>query len=243
MKKITLLIGGLVLFQLIDMVIIYLYPGWQFILPTPIMVINSIITNFDLIITNLFPTLFITIISIIISIIIAYLISFIIKQYRAYYLINICGILQIIPPILLIPIIINIFGFSLFNTLLINVILNSFPLIKLISTSFLEDNLCQEQLFTTLNASLINKYRYLYLPRSIKSLYQGLSITITYSLANTLMSEYLIGQSGFGLLFKHSISNFNISLAFGIIVIVIIITLILLSMIKTIYMWSKYAKI
>lgn len=243
MKKIRLLIYGLVLFQLIDMVIIYLYPGWQFILPTPFMVINSIITNFYLIITNLIPTLFITIISIIISIIIAYLISFIIKQYRAYYLINICGILQIIPPILLIPIIINIFGFSLFNTLLINVILNSFPLIKLISASFLEDNLCQEQLFTTLKASLINKYRYLYLPRSIKSLYQGLSITITYSLANTLMSEYLIGQSGLGLLFKHSISNFNISIAFGIIVIIIAITLILLSIIKTIYMWSKYAKI
>lgn len=99
MKKIRLLIGGLVLFQLIDIAIIYLYPGWQFILPTPFMVINSIITNFNLIITNLIPTLFITIISLIISIIIAYLISFIIKQYRAYYLINICGILQIIPPI------------------------------------------------------------------------------------------------------------------------------------------------
>ncbi len=210
------------------------------LISSPTLILKSFIQNINLLSINLYQTLLIALISLIISVFFSYILAIIIDNYHLTLILKILEILQMIPPIILIPIIVMIFGFNVFIIILINIILISFPLIILIYKSFQTINEEQLILFNLLHQSKYHLYYYLKIPHSIKALHQGLLITITYCISNTICSEYLTGQQGLGVILKNATSTFNIDLSICICLIVIIITLLLLKGLKLIIKRSKY---
>lgn len=222
--------------------IIDLNPQLSSIIPAPSSIYTSIITNWELLLINTLNTIVISIISIIISIIISYILAIIIDTFNAKFLYKIISILQIIPPIILIPIMVLIFGFSNLNIVVFNLILATFPLLTLIINDFSSINHSQLLWFNLLTKNKFHLYYDLKIPHSVKALHSGLNIVITYSISNTIIAQYFCGQSGLGLILKQCISNYNLSLAFGILTIVIILTILLIKLVNYIYSRSKYAQ-
>lgn len=242
MKNILKISLWLIIWQFISSSLIHLTSGWQYILPPPSRIITTTFFYITTIIPDLITTLIVTIISLIISVVISYLISYLIIQWRLNYILTIISWLQIIPPIMLIPILVSIFNFGIINVIIINVILSSFPLIRLLVNNLDRTKTQYRNLITSLHLARWEQFKLIYLPSSISTLHQGLLIILTYSIANTLTSEYLIGQSGLGLIFKSSINNLNISLSYGIIIIVITITLSMIKLFNKLYQRSRYAQ-
>ena len=220
-----------------------IFTNYTTIIPTPLMIIEAIISNWYYLLTNTINTLTITIICIILTIIVSYIISIIIDNYNWGIIIyKIISILQIIPAIIIIPITITIFGFSITNIIFFNVILSSFPLITLITKSFKSINSNTILWFKTLTDSKFKLYSLLKIPYSFKALHQGMMLVTTYAMSNTITSQYLIGQKGLGLVLKRSISNFQIDLSFSVCIIVILTSLTLFYLNNLLYNRSKYAK-
>ena len=216
----------------------------QNILPFPSNIISEYFDNFEYINNNLITSLTTALFSILISFLLSIFLGILIDRYKNLrFFITFISILQLIPPIVIAPIFVLLFGFSPLTIYLFVIIFSIFPLLILIVNSF--DNIDYEYLiyFNLLTRNKLKQYFLFKIPYITKEIYKGLILIITYSLTSTVTIEFITGQSGIGVVLSRSLKNFNIELTYVIIFFIITITVSLLKILETIYKRSRYAKI
>ena len=216
----------------------------SFIFSSPSKIFNCIISlykNNNLLI-HIKTTLNEVFISFSLSIIISFLIAIFLYEIPFIYKIlePILTMINSMPKVAIGPLIIIIFGAGeksiIIMALSITLILN----ILSIYNAFINSDLYLEKLLTSLNATKIDKLKYLTIPSALSSIINSLKINISMTLIGVIMGEFLVSKSGIGFLIIYGTQVFNLNLVMSGIILLMIISYILFVIVNIIeYLLKK----
>lgn len=217
---------------------------WQFI--TSIFVIPShILPSFSGILVEFLNNynvvlyaLFITLIEVLSGLFCAIVFCYFVAQ-RMYYslkfkrfFIKLMRTIQTIPSVVIAPILITWFGFSIFSKIFLVFIYASYPMLININSHFKQITDEHILYFKTLNSTKRDVYIYLICPLIKEGVLSGLKIASTYAIATALTSELIGAKNGLGVLLADATQNYNYEMIYVVCFVVIISTNILVKNIK-----------
>lgn len=209
----------------------------SYILPSPVQILYSFISNFTLIIYHASITLLETIIGLFISIIIGVIIAIIFNEFKIMkkIIFPFIIIFQTLPLIAIAPLLVMWLGIGISSKITLIIIICSFPIITNLTNAFENVDIEKLNYFKSLNSSKINTYRYLYFNETLEAFFSSLKISITYSVTSAILSEYIGSKSGLGVLLNNSFNSYNTELVFAVIISVSVLTLTLIKLNDIIY--------
>jgi len=218
----------------------------EYILPKPSDVVIYFINNFQTLLIDTIYTLSAAFIALIIATILGIIIAIAMDLSTTFKsIINpIVYFSQLIPAIVLAPLLIIWLGFGYITTITLIVIMCAFPIITSTYNGLINidpDTLFQ---FKLIKASNYQLYRHLKLPGSINQIFIGLKIATTYSITSALLAEFMGAQHGLGVSVATSLASFNTTNIFCIITITTTFTYLSLKALNKIESrLTKYEKI
>ncbi|MGL5020960.1 MAG: ABC transporter permease [Mycoplasmatales bacterium] len=151
---------------------------------------------------------------------------------------------QLVPAIVLAPLLLIWFGFGMSSTILLVVIMCIFPVITNAykGLSSVDDDYLN--LFSLMHANKYQTYMLLKIPSANKFIFSGLKIATTYAITSALLAEFMGAQNGLGVSLANSLTSFNTVNIFCIIIVTITLTIGLLKILDIIERrFNKYEKI
>lgn len=232
MKKTLYILLVLILIQLI----ITLLNIPQYLFPAPSDVMIYFIDNYQTLFIDTLYTVSAAVIALLIATIIGITIAIGMDMSPTFKrIVNpIVYFSQLVPSIVLAPLLIIWLGFGYLTTITLIVIMCAFPIIT--STYIGLNNIDQDVLFQfkLVKASNYQLYRHLKLPGSIKQIFTGLKIATTYSITAALLAEFMGAQHGLGVSVANSLASFNTTNIFCIITITTSLTYLSLKLLNKI---------
>lgn len=215
-----------------------------YILPSPIIVAQSLWTNFNLIIHQTIPTAIEAVIGFICSFILGsfgaiILIRF--KPARAWFL-PILLISQALPTFAIAPLLVIWFGYGITAKIITTILMLFFPI-----TSAFYDGLRHTpenylELAQVMHANKLQILRYIQIPSALPSLGNGLRVAATFAPMGAIIGEWVGASQGLGFLILNANARMQIDLMFAAIIILIILALgfyfIIDRLIKTVIFWQ-----
>lgn len=199
------------------------------LLPSPSLIYHALVQNIDVIAVHTFQTLKETLIGIIAGIILGVSVAILFDASylarRAFLPLLITS--QTIPMIALAPLLLLWLGFGILPKIIIVTLYCFFPIAIAMADGL--RNIDKEflNLFTSMNASYIQKLRLLKIPASLPSFFSGLKIAVTYSITGAMVGEYIGAFQGLGVFIQTSANAHAIPLVFATIFVTVVISLIL----------------
>ncbi len=206
----------------------------NFILPSPVQVIKSFISDFDTLMLNAWFTLLEAIIglfiSIIISFIIAVLMDFFYPVYKAFYPILIIS--QTIPTVAIAPLLVLWMGYGMLPKIVLVVIVCFFPITISLLESFKSHNEEEIKLLLTMNANKWQIFRHVKFSACIPNFFSGLKMSVSYSIISTLIAEWLGGNYGLGVYMTRVKKSYSFDKMFAVIFLISFISLFLIQFVN-----------
>ncbi len=205
-----------------------------FILPSPSMIIVSLVKN----ISNMSGHIFVTAaealtgfsISIILSVIIAVTMDSISAFKKTVY--PIIVISQTIPIIILAPLFVIWFGYGYMPKIIIVILICFFP----VTISLLQSlNTVDKELIDMLRsmgATRLQLYRFVKIPSSMPGFFSGLKIAATYSIMGATIGEWVGGKNGLGVYMIRAKQSFATDKVFAAILVIVILSILILRIIE-----------
>jgi NitT/TauT family transport system permease protein len=190
--------GFLVLWHII--IVVFKVP--QFIAPSPLQVVNALVVQRSLLVSNAWPTLLETMAGFLIGnfIAIAIAIGFVHNRIFRQSVYPLAVTLRTLPIVAISPIIVLMFGLGFSSKVVIAAIITFFPtLVNMVDGLDAVDAQALE-LMHVLSASRWEVFRYLRWPTSLPYLFSALRIATTASLLGAIIAEWIGSNSGLGYL-------------------------------------------
>ncbi len=209
-----------------------LIPG--FMLPSPIKVVQAFCKDFPLLMYHLQVTLLEAFAGILVSIIFAFVCAIAMDRFafihRAVYPVLIVS--QTIPTIAIAPLLILWFGYGMSSKVILIVLTCFFPITVSLLTGFASVDRDMLRLMESMGASKGQIMKYAKLPSSVKSLFAGLRISISYSIIGAVISEWLGGMRGLGVYMTRVKKSYSYDKLFAVIFLISALSLILIKLIS-----------
>lgn len=223
MKYFLYLILGVVLYT----VFIKLFNIAPYILPPISDIVYAFITNFNTLLVDSFYTIITTLTGFLIAIIIGMSLAILIDYNKKFkFSLTIIHTLQMIPTIVIAPLLIIWFGFGLGSIIFIVIVSCIFPIIVSVNNGFNQIDSDYLYFFEVNEISKFDTYKKLKIPFIITDIRSSLKIISTYAITSCILAEYMVGQQGLGVFLANSLVSFNIANAFLVVILVLIYTLI-----------------
>lgn len=205
-----------------------------YILPAPHLIIANLFSNFTYLFSQTLYTLFEAILGLLIVIVLGIFLAILIDLNPTFkkILMPIIYTFQLIPAIVLAPLLLIWFGFGNLSIILLIIIMCIFPVITSTYSGLQSVDLDLIFLFQQMNASTYQIYIMLKLPSATKFIFSGLKIAITYSITSALLAEFIGAQNGLGVSLANSLKSFNTINVFTIIFITASLTILLLKLLQ-----------
>lgn len=212
-------------------------PSYTF--PTFFSVIKAIVDNFSTMLNNTLITSLEAVSGLLIALFVSIFLAFLMAYFKLFKRVLYPLILfwQIIPLITIAPLLLIWFGFGVLSKILLVFLVCLFPCLVSLISGFNNVNLEAIELFKTMGANKLQIFKIIVMPSTLYSLFSGLKIATTYCLSSALVSEFLGAKYGLGIYMAMSLSSFDTSVVFAIVLITITITLLLY---KTVEVIEKY---
>ena len=219
-------------------------PG--FMLPSPVKVVRAFGREFPLMFYHLQITLAEAFAGIIVSILFAFAAAVLMDSFtfihRAVYPVLIVS--QTIPTIAIAPLLILWFGYGMSSKVILIVLTCFFPITVSLLTGFASIDRDMLRLMESMGATKNQIMRYAKLPSSVKSLFAGLRISISYSIIGAVISEWLGGMRGLGVYMTRVKKSYSYDKLFAVIFLISALSLFLIKLISLIEKRiCKYEKI
>lgn len=134
---------------------------------------------------------------------------------------------QMIPTILISPLLILWLGFGITGKIFIVMVSAFFPMLRAFLDGIRRIDPDLIIMFKNLNASSLQIFFKLYLPYALFSLLSGLKIAVTYCVSSAMIGEFIGSEKGIGVYVQRSISTFRTDAAFAGITTVVVSTFLL----------------
>lgn len=200
----------------------------QYILPTPIDIVNVFINDYQNLFDNTLVTLYETVLGFTLALVVALLLGIIMDFVSVIRkcLYPILVVSQTIPTITIAPLLIIWFGFETLPKILMVSLTCFFPIL----ISFVDglENIDKDylNLFKTMKSNKLQTFIHLKLPMSIDKLFSGIKISVTYMVVAATVAEWLGGTAGLGVYMVRAKSAYALDKVFASTIIVVVLSLI-----------------
>ena len=219
----------LVIWQLLS--VSGIIPG--FMLPSPVKVVKAFCKDFPLLMYHLEITLVEAFTGIFVSILFAFVFAIVMDRItfinRAVYPVLIVS--QTIPTIAIAPLLILWFGYGMSSKVILIVLTCFFPITVSLLTGFASVDKDMIRLMESMGATRNQIMKYAKLPSSVKSLFSGLRISISYSIIGAVISEWLGGMRGLGVYMTRVKKSYSYDKLFAVIFLISALSLTLIKLI------------
>ena len=200
----------------------------QYILPTPVDIINVFVNDYQALFDNAKVTLYEAICGFILAlssaIFLGVVMDFVGIIKKCLY--PILLISQTIPTITIAPLLIIWFGFDTLPKILMVNLTCFFPIL----VNFVDglENIDKDylNLFETMKSTKLQTFIHLKLPMSLDKLFSGVKISVTYMVVAATVAEWLGGTEGLGVYMVRSKSAYALDKVFASTIVVVILSLI-----------------
>jgi len=208
---------NIIIFLLIWQVFIFIFKIPNYLFPSPIEVLNSLVLNNKIIIFNGSITLMESLLGFLlancISIIIAIFISF--KKKQENLIMSIAVTLKTIPIIAITPLLVLWFGSGFYSKIITAALVCFFP--SLVNTlrgiKSIDKNLIE--LFDIYSASNYQKIKCLIIPSISPYLFSALKVSSSLAIIGALVGEFITANKGIGFLIISNYYSLNIAAVFA----------------------------
>lgn len=211
-------VGLLVVWELV--VDLGLIPN--FLLPTPVQVVQALVNDISLIVGHAATTLVETAIGLLIGVALGFAIAVLMDRFEGFYLAlqPLVTISQTIPTIAIAPLLVLWFGYGLAPKVILIVITTFFPITVSLISGFRSVDPDVIDLMRTMNASRWQIFRYVKLPAAADQFFSGLRISATYAIVGAVIAEWLGGNSGLGVYMTRVRKSFSYDRMFAVIIVI-----------------------
>lgn len=226
------------LYPIITLVAVLLF--WQvivdaknipaYIIPSPISIVKTLISDFKVIMDNTKVTIYESIFGFVISIVLSFILAVLMDSFKIVRksLYPILVISQTIPTIAIAPLFIIWFGFGPMPKIIVVVITCFFPIVISLIDGFEKVDRDYINLFRTMKASRLQTFYHLKLPYAMVNLFSGLKIAATYMVMASVIGEWLGGDSGIGVYMVRAKSAYALDKVFAAIIVIVLISIIII---------------
>ena len=171
----------------------------NFLLPTPVQVVQALVSDFSLIVGHAATTLVETAIGLLIGVALGFAIAVLMDRFEGFYLAlqPLVTISQTIPTIA-----------------------TFFPITVSLISGFRSVDPDVIDLMRTMNASRWQIFRYAKLPAAADQFFSGLRISATYAIVGAVIAEWLGGNSGLGVYMTRVRKSFSYDRMFAVIIVI-----------------------
>lgn len=221
-------------------IIVTFYDVPQYIMPSPLEIIDVFFTDYENLYLNTLVTLKEAIlgflVAIVVSLAVGILMDFIPIFKKCFYPIML--VTQTIPTITIAPLLIIWFGFDALPKIIMVSITCFFPILISFVDGIENINKDYLNLFKTMEASKLSTFIHLKFPMAIENLFSGLKISATYAFVSATVAEWLGGSEGLGVYMVRAKSAYALDKVFASTILVVIFSLLF---VETIQMIKKLA--
>jgi NitT/TauT family transport system permease protein len=174
------------------------------ILPSPSLIVETVIERHDLLMANLWPSLYLTVVgfalSVVGGIVVAVLITYSAFVRRGFYPIIVVS--QVVPKISIAPLFIVWFGTGTVSCLLLAFLITFFPMTINSALGFQSVDEDIQIMARTFMASPWQVFWKIRMPNALPHIFGGMKISITLAIIGVIVSEFVASQQGIGYLIK-----------------------------------------
>ena len=193
----------------------------NFMLPSPVEVVQALVKDFSLLMSHLWTTLAEAAIGLAIGVAVGFAFAVLMDKFETFYLAfdPLLTVSQTIPTVAIAPLLVLWFGYGLLPKVLLVVLTTFFPITVALAGGFRSVDPDQIDLLRTMNASEWQIFRYAKLPAAADQFFSGLRISATYAIVGAVISEWLGGFTGLGVYMTRVRKNFEYDRMFAVIII------------------------
>lgn len=194
----------------------------NFLLPTPVQVVQALVNDISLIVGHAATTLVETAIGLLIGVALGFAIAVLMDRFEGFYLAlqPLVTISQTIPTIAIAPLLVLWFGYGLAPKVILIVITTFFPITVSLISGFRSVDPDVIDLMRTMNASRWQIFRYAKLSAAADQFFSGLRISATYAIVGAVIAEWLGGNSGLGVYMTRVRKSFSYDRMFAAIIVI-----------------------
>lgn len=197
-------------------------------------IIDYIIENFNTLLPHIKSTLFVSLSGLFISIILAIFIAIILDFLSTFkkIFIPLIYLSQLFPTIVLAPIYVILFGYTLIAKILVVISCCFFPIVINLINSLKTNDIDEICLIYNLGGNKFDVIKYVKFPNSFKALIAGVKISSSFCIGSALVGEWLGGESGLGIVMIIAKKSFNYEGLYACTFIVVFLSIILILLVK-----------
>lgn len=240
--------GIVMAFQLLKQysLVIFLLITWQaiialgvipdYLLPSPIQIIQAFIQDFYLLIGHAKYTLLTAFLGTLIGLLLSFLLSILMDLSKNFkeMIYPVLLLNQTIPTIAIAPLLVIWLGYGILPKVVLVILSVFFPMTIALIDGYQSIQKEQLNLFASLNASKYQLYRHLKIPAAMGYFFTGLKVALSYALISAVVAEWLGGYHGLGVYMTRVRKSYELDNMFAVIFFISLLTLLLIGLVKII---------
>lgn len=206
----------------------------NYLLPSPIQIIQAFIDDFGLLMHHAQYTLLTAFLGSMIGLILSFVLSVLMDlSPRAKQMIYpILLINQTIPTIAIAPLLVIWLGYGILPKVVLVVLSVFFPMTIALLDGYASVGKDMLYLFQSLKANTYQTYIHLKIPSAMRSFFTGLKVALSYALISAVIAEWLGGYYGLGVYMTRVRKSYELDNMFAVIMFISILTLLLIGLVK-----------
>jgi ABC-type nitrate/sulfonate/bicarbonate transport system permease component len=208
----------------------------EFLLPSPIAVVKSLILDFDLLLKHSLYTVSEGLIGLILAILLSFILAIAMDRfsflYQAIYPVLIVS--QTVPIIAIAPLLVLWLGYGMSPKVVLVLLACFFPLVVGILDGLKQADRDTQNLLKAMGANNRQILLHIKIPYSMPNFFAGLKVAVSYSIVGAVISEWIGGTVGLGVYMTRVKKSFSFDKMFAVIILIVIISLILIEITKLI---------
>ena len=201
-----------------------------FMLPSPIQVLRTFISEFPILMDNARITLAEAALGLLCGIATGFAAAVLMdrfkRAYQAFY--PIVVLTQTVPAVAMAPLLVLWFGYEMTPKVILIVITTFFPITVGLLTGFKSADPDAVDLLRAMGAGRMQIFRYLKLPGVMGQFFSSLKISASYAVVGAVISEWLGGFGGLGVYMTRVRKAFSFDKMFAVIFLISVISLLLM---------------
>lgn len=201
-----------------------------FMLPSPIQVLRTFISEFPILMDNARITLAEAALGLLCGIATGFAAAVLMdrfkRAYQAFY--PIVVLTQTVPAVAMAPLLVLWFGYEMTPKVILIVITTFFPITVGLLTGFKSADPDAVDLLRAMGAGRMQIFRYLKLPGAMGQFFSSLKISASYAVVGAVISEWLGGFGGLGVYMTRVRKAFSFDKMFAVIFLISVISLLLM---------------
>lgn len=201
-----------------------------FLLPSPLQIVKTLISEFPLLMGHAAVTLTEAFLGLLLGVLLGFAVAVLMDHfeplYKAFY--PLIVLTQTVPAVAIAPLLVLWFGYEMAPKVILIVITTFFPIAVGLLNGFKSADPDQINLMRAMGASRVQVFRHIKLPGSISQFFAGLRISASYAVVGAVIAEWLGGFRGLGVYMTLVKKAYAFDKMFAVIFLISLISLLLM---------------